>query len=306
MLTANTLALLSLITSVSAGGLSLGIGASINLGVSADVAVKASLLEKKLCSEAGSFLTEVLGDVICSSPQTRVEVDINLNCPFGWLMHKEKKCCLPKQEVTPCDCGAGFIFDQNLMKCVKPPSKCGDGQWWHERSGSCCDDSWEHSPPKGECPKGIECPTDWFWHKTYNKCFPLHPRVPEPDCNDWNPGKQCCGKPPGPHPTHGWGKRSIQTRHQRTLFPQTDLDRMYCPTGLHACTVNSSTNSEWSYECVDFATELESCGGCASSGEGRDCSAIPHALSVGCEIGKCVVYTCKAGFTNNGSECVAA
>jgi hypothetical protein len=41
------------------------------------------------------------------------------------------------------------------------------------------------------------------------------------------------------------------------------------------------------YECIDFATELESCGGCASTGEGADCTSIPNAMSVGCESGVC-------------------
>jgi len=29
---------------------------------------------------------------------------------------------------------------------------------YHDRSDSCCDDSWEHNPPKGDCDKGKSCP----------------------------------------------------------------------------------------------------------------------------------------------------
>lgn len=46
------------------------------------------------------------------------------------------------------------------------------------------------------------------------------------------------------------------------------------------------------YECIDFATELESCGGCASTGEGADCTSIPNAMSVGCESGVCAGEWC--------------
>jgi len=85
--------------------------------------------------------------------------------------------------------------------------------------------------------------------------------------------------------------------------------------------------NEWAYECIDFANELESCGGCASAGEGQDCSAIPNAVSVGCEAGSCagkwwrtrssgvgqgereceliIVYSCLDGFAINGTSCVS-
>jgi hypothetical protein len=41
------------------------------------------------------------------------------------------------------------------------------------------------------------------------------------------------------------------------------------------------------YECLDTATELESCGGCVSLGSGQDCTAILGAWNVGCEQGHC-------------------
>jgi len=58
-------------------------------------------------------------------------------------------------------------------------------------------------------------------------------------------------------------------------------------TRVDGSSVTGLASSEWAYECIDFATELESCGGCASSGDGQDCSAIPNAISVGCEAGVC-------------------
>jgi hypothetical protein len=67
---------------------------------------------------------------------------------------------------------------------------------------------------------------------------------------------------------------------------------MYCPDVLHACSINTVVGGEWAYECIDFATELESCGGCASTGDGQDCTKIPHAISVGCDFGTCVGESC--------------
>ncbi|EEB90295.1 hypothetical protein MPER_11515 [Moniliophthora perniciosa FA553] len=53
--------------------------------------------------------------------------------------------------------------------------------------------------------------------------------------------------------------------------------------------------------------ELESCGGCASTGEGQDCTAIKGAWNVGCEQGRCAVYTCFAGYKRSadGGSCIS-
>lgn len=61
-------------------------------------------------------------------------------------------------------------------------------------------------------------------------------------------------------------------------------------------------------ECVNTKEALDSCGGCASTGEGRDCTKIRGAVGVGCEVGKCVVFSCKAGWRPalSGDKCVRA
>ncbi|BGP14589.1 hypothetical protein JCM10213_001937 [Rhodosporidiobolus nylandii] len=60
------------------------------------------------------------------------------------------------------------------------------------------------------------------------------------------------------------------------------------------------------FECVDTQQALESCGGCASTGEGVDCTAIRGAQGVGCEVGECVVFSCQAGWrpSLDGKKCV--
>ncbi|GAA5853434.1 hypothetical protein JCM5353_006967 [Sporobolomyces roseus] len=63
---------------------------------------------------------------------------------------------------------------------------------------------------------------------------------------------------------------------------------------------------EGGYECLDVTQALDSCGGCASTGEGQDCTKIRGAMSMGCESSKCVVYSCEAGWKPSlaGDKCV--
>ncbi|WVQ63189.1 uncharacterized protein L199_001340 [Kwoniella botswanensis] len=337
-------ALLSLAGSVSAGGFGgLKLGGSFNFGCGLQIKEKASNEQKNWCSSAGSFFTDFNGSPLCCSDHTRTPPKRDNECPFGWSKHFKTDCCIPPKEVSPCDCGEGYTYDKKTHKCVKNTGKCHGGQWWHDRSGTCCDNDWQWNPPKGDCPKGKSCPKGWFWHKNLKKCLPTGPGSPEPGCGDWDDHNQCCGGGnPGPsgkagnnggkgQSEHGhqggkfpWGgkfnqadfenwwsslsnhkgwKRDLTDGQQALSFPQNDLDKMYCPGDLHACTVPSALGGEWAYECVDFATELEACGGCIGSG-GQDCTQIPHALFVGCEIGSCAVYSCKQGFQANGTSCV--
>ncbi|KAL7422718.1 hypothetical protein Q5752_002010 [Cryptotrichosporon argae] len=286
---------------VSANGLSLSIGASINFGCSS---VDVSTTIKDQCSSSGSFFTEFGSGKICCSEETRVSVSTSgLVCPLNdWFEHKTAKCCIPKTEVSVCDCGEGYSFSKTTLKCgANTSNKCSSSQWWHERSSSCCDDSWSSSPPEGSCPSGVSCPTGWFWHKDLKHCMPRQPRSPEPDCDDWNSSTMCCGSQTSPSSGSHTRNRKRHAPRDQEAFPLTELDAMYCPNSLHACTINTGSG-EWAYECVDFATELESCGGCASTGQGQDCTSIAHAKSVGCESGVCAVYSCAYGYHANGTS----
>lgn len=59
-------------------------------------------------------------------------------------------------------------------------------------------------------------------------------------------------------------------------------------------------------ECINIAEALDSCGGCASTGEGLDCTKIRGAAGVGCSAGTCVVFSCKTGYrpSLSGDRCV--
>ncbi|KAH8079682.1 hypothetical protein HD553DRAFT_130033 [Filobasidium floriforme] len=58
------------------------------------------------------------------------------------------------------------------------------------------------------------------------------------------------------------------------------------------------------FECVDIANRLESCGGCISAGQGRDCSEIEGADQVSCRAGDCVVQSCMRGFEMINNSCL--
>ncbi|KZT55641.1 hypothetical protein CALCODRAFT_556338 [Calocera cornea HHB12733] len=61
-------------------------------------------------------------------------------------------------------------------------------------------------------------------------------------------------------------------------------------------------------ECVDVASDIESCGGCVGldgSGTGVDCTSIDGAESVSCIDGTCVIDECARGYKleRNRSTC---
>ncbi|GAA5938980.1 uncharacterized protein JCM15063_004383 [Sporobolomyces koalae] len=76
----------------------------------------------------------------------------------------------------------------------------------------------------------------------------------------------------------------------------------HCPLDEQACPLSSG-----GFECVDTKTQLTSCGGCVSQdgeGSGTNCLAIPGALGVECQEGKCVVASCFRGWSYQNGRCV--
>ncbi|GAA6033402.1 hypothetical protein JCM8097_006733 [Rhodosporidiobolus ruineniae] len=104
--------------------------------------------------------------------------------------------------------------------------------------------------------------------------------------------------------------------------------RTLCPNDEVACPILSSTTydeavkhhfatkgevtgvmaGKGGYECINVQEALDSCGGCASTGEGVNCSAIRGSAGVGCHLGKCVVFSCQPGWKPSlkGDKCVRA
>ncbi|TFK48053.1 hypothetical protein OE88DRAFT_598954 [Heliocybe sulcata] len=78
-----------------------------------------------------------------------------------------------------------------------------------------------------------------------------------------------------------------------------------CPV-WNAITSNSGHGTQttmYKYECVNIASDVESCGGCVddprggnrSADGGRDCSAIPNVDDVICSRGSCNILKCSKG-----------
>ncbi|KAH9974992.1 hypothetical protein BGW80DRAFT_1251189 [Lactifluus volemus] len=67
-----------------------------------------------------------------------------------------------------------------------------------------------------------------------------------------------------------------------------------------------------SWECINTARDLESCGGCMLPLTpyvpiGQDCSSLPGVADVACIGGECVVHRCLPGYvpTRDGSHCIS-
>ncbi|KAK4688627.1 hypothetical protein P7C73_g1478, partial [Tremellales sp. Uapishka_1] len=346
------LALLSLVSYVSANGYAgLSIGVSVNFGCSSALVSKAPSPIKNQCSSSGSFFTEHQSSALCCSSQTRTTPSSDLTCPFNWDMHKTAKWLYMEH----CQQQMHQVYRQlRLQPMVARPLQLVLRQFLGILSAE-RNVSFRYLLSFRQAlfflfsVTKAEFSPEWFWHASDKVCKPLTPRSPEPDCSNWSESSQCCGMGSSPSQAAskggsggkgGYGaqvdvkanadvkagghKRDFNARKQLVAFPQSNLDSMYCPKNLHACSVITASGGAWSYECIDPATELESCGGCASTGEGQDCSLIPHAMSVGCENGVCAgmslrsvwsrspladptypVYTCRSGFRANGTECAS-
>uniref|UniRef100_A0A0S1MJE2 Protein CPL1-like domain-containing protein n=1 Tax=Phakopsora pachyrhizi TaxID=170000 RepID=A0A0S1MJE2_PHAPC len=105
------------------------------------------------------------------------------------------------------------------------------------------------------------------------------------NCRVWN-----WPSPPnnGPKPSGGYGGGYGHYRR--------NAESSMCPSTETACLISNSTSS---VECLDTQKEITSCGGCASEGQGENCMFIEGAEGVGCESGKCVVFSTKPGYIIN-------
>lgn len=151
-------------------------------------------------------------------------------------------------------------------------------------------------------PKGVACPTSgWSWHNGKQCCVPHQPPKPSnpppqcpKECSDWSPNDLKCypGKPtpPTPPPSKPSGSYN-QPGHPGGNNNHWRRSKLHsrsaplCPSGLEACPIQGALGGE--FECLDTNEELESCGGCASTGAGQDCTAIEGAWNVACNQGRC-------------------
>ncbi|GAA5979789.1 hypothetical protein JCM11641_002694 [Rhodosporidiobolus odoratus] len=116
----------------------------------------------------------------------------------------------------------------------------------------------------------------------------------------------------------------VTAGHKKKVQPPKTL----CPAGETACPILGSTTygdamkhhfsnkgevsgvmaGTGGYECVNTQEALDSCGGCSSTEEGQNCSAIHGSAGVGCYQGVCVVFSCQPGWrpSLDSTKCVRA
>ncbi|PPQ80825.1 hypothetical protein CVT25_001950 [Psilocybe cyanescens] len=230
------------------------------------------------------FIGIVVAALVPLAVSTSVDPKSCKNGEFWWA---DKNCCLtkggPPAPPTP----------PKNTNC--PPTS----YYWGEKQGCCVPRNPPPSnPPPPQCPKG------WTWYPALSRCqiTPTPPVTTPPSQpssynkgNNYNNDDDKNGR--GNNGNHGGNRGGY---HKRAAKSRSSL----CPSGLDACPISGLFGD---YECLDTASELESCGGCASLGKGQDCTKITGAWNVGCEQGSCIVYTCAGGFRvgADGKTCVA-
>ncbi|KAJ3719922.1 protein priA [Lentinula raphanica] len=214
---------------------------------------------------------------------------------------------------------APFVSASTLAtRTTKSASKsCSKGEFYFERKDCCLSTTTPtHTPTP---PSGKSCPTQWYWHTDYGCCVPSKPvptpsgpsgSTPPPQCgknSQWEEALLCCtptpSKPtPTPKPSSTPKQGNGNGHHYKRAPVSRDVPA--CPKGLDACPISGLLGD---FECLDTSVELESCGGCASTGQGQDCTAIEGAWNVGCNSGSCKVYSCFAGYklSSDGTSCIA-
>ncbi|RSH95573.1 hypothetical protein EHS25_000665 [Saitozyma podzolica] len=96
---------------------------------------------------------------------------------------------------------------------------------------------------------------------------------------------------------------SAGMRRRKELALKTGEEKGLCPAGLEACSVLGIPGG---YECLDTASELESCGGClhqldgqtSPANQGVDCQEVPGVPvgAITCQDGECEAFGCDDGY----------
>ncbi|CDO71560.1 hypothetical protein BN946_scf184911.g30 [Trametes cinnabarina] len=261
------------------------------------------------------------------------------SCPSNWSWHTGYGCCVPHSPPPPSppSCSNGWGWNDSSKCCEKPKptptppphtsvqttyhptttshysapapssSDCPSNYWFWEPRSCCLPHGGQPNPPSP--PSGTSCPSNWSWHTGKGCCVPHHPNQPPPQCGSgwgWDDGSKCCfphgsstssiPKPSG-KPGHSGGGGYWKRTHAKSRASSL------CPNDLEACPImglNGILTGD--YECADTRNDIQSCGGCASTGAGQDCTAIDGAWNVGCTNSKCVVYSCAAGYKRSADH----
>ncbi|GJE86109.1 hypothetical protein PsYK624_021890 [Phanerochaete sordida] len=263
-----------------------------------------------------------------------------VTCPTnGWYWSNEHTACVPSQPQTPSSpapsCNPDCFWSSLDLKCyphgssstpstpsqpTKPstpsapatptgPSDCSSSDFWFPTKECCLPHGGQPNPPSP--PSGTSCPpSSWYWHTGKQCCVPSQPTTPSsppPQCQNgwtWNGSDLKCYPQPPTAPSNP-PKPSGLAGHKRHAKSRAVT---LCPSPLSACPIKGLMSSSGDYECLDTTADLTSCGGCASTGAGQDCTEIPSAVNVACTKGACVVSSCAKGFkvAKDAKSCVSA
>ncbi|KAH6904623.1 hypothetical protein BKA70DRAFT_1431928 [Coprinopsis sp. MPI-PUGE-AT-0042] len=173
------------------------------------------------------------------------------------------------------NCPAGTFSGPNAPSCTD----CPPGAISNPGSSSCtpCPGG---AVPAANAQSCSTCPRDTF--SNGDNCSPC------PAGSTSNPGSSSCGPQPS----------------RRAL-----ADPALCPIpGQVRCPIWHGVGGT---DCVNPRTAEDSCGGCVApegfEGEeftGIDCTAIPNVRRVGCNAGKCKIFSCIPGYEPMDGSCV--
>ncbi|BGP29675.1 hypothetical protein JCM10296v2_001414 [Rhodotorula toruloides] len=257
-------------------------------------------------------------------------------CPRTFLNGGEATC---KNGVCSTICNSGFDFDFGLGFCRDVHSdseNCGRCGQKCQLPGACVTGC-----KNGQC-YAISCDPGYTLQD--GACKKIDTTCDPNNCGAL--GKVCTFSPPGAQGVCQNGKCTLtscpagykldcdvcvklgpsQGAHWKRNLKASEPKRLCPGKNEQACPITGSTTfdaalehhfnaaSEFSgvmlgtsgYECIDTQQALDSCGGCASTGEGLDCMKIRGAAGVGCESGRCVVFSCRPGWkpSISGDKCV--
>lgn len=184
----------------------------------------------------------------------------------------------------PCDAAAGNAYST----CPQQPS-CNDGATYNEHEGTCtCSPGFEYK--NDHC---SQCQPGYFSSDGIT-CHPC-----EAGSFSESGAEQCTTCPDGsiaPHPgtahtctpcEHGLTNNNAHT----SCIPESSKGysrkrSMSCGVGLTTCPIKTP-RGKVGWECLDTQSNIQSCGGCWSTGEGVDCSDFDPLADAACVQGTC-------------------
>ncbi|KAG8993300.1 hypothetical protein FRB90_000727 [Tulasnella sp. 427] len=224
-------------------------------------------------------------------------------CPAGHI-------CPSDTTTTPQACSAGEYMPttgSGATACTPCPAGTYNDETGATGCCQCCPGTYNDQTHQTHC---FSCSEHTNPHRDYsgygatsvNQC--QSSAIPgitnDPTCKDTHPTNVSAGQCPGIPASF---PSAVVHKKRRSLK---------CAHGHKKCPLYSGVGG---FDCVDVKNDPEQCGGCVAidgitnsstpGDEGQDCTAIPNVSIVNCVKGKCIVASCRKGFTksSDGKSC---